>query len=403
MVAISTSQAESSIFFLDLPAVTLKEKKIREERTIIYNAFLNTLKNLEKDTHQYIQKIQEKLLDPQIEGADYDAYKELLDKQKELLARLQSEEEKKIFNFLLANHKNIFKVDQKKIKELNKLNEENFSRLLVLVYKKIRAEGLADKKNLKNGEIKKVSGKLADEKSLEGDEIKEVVDDSIGAARGTEAWDWFFNGIKNNMPGVSLLRKIPGFEKILGKEEEKKNKKQLNEEEVVTKFLRKSLWPIITLIIVISLGGLSGPMSVFGLFTIPYPIVIGSAVFGFVAAEYKAVKVLFSNDEECTSDGPDKSFSSHDKDVVNVKVQEQVQQKQKEDKEQAEEYGEKFSKDISDIILNTPVQGAKKSVQNGSKFEEVIVTHPAPTDPASTKWRRSEGERKEAGETLFRS
>lgn len=386
MKAISIPQAKSSIFFLDLPVVNPKDlilsKKILEERTIAYNAFLNTLENLEEDTQHYIQKIQKKLLDTEIKGSDRDALEKILVEQRELLPRLQSDEEKEIFDFILANHKNIFKVDPKKIKKFNQLNEKNFSRLLVLIYKKIREKGLADEKSLEGGEIKKVSGKLADEKRSEGSAIKKVVDGRVDKARRAEAWDWFV-GLKSKIPWVGFLRKLPGFEKFFGKEEEEK--KQLSEKEVAATFLLQSLLPIITLIIVILLGGLSGPMSVFGFFTIPHGIVIALAVFSFVAAEYKAIKGLISNDEEfITSDGPDKSFSSQDIDAVNVKVQEQEQQKQEADKKQAEECGKRFSKKISDIILKTPVQGAKKSVQNGS--EEVVLAHASKS--TNDQWQR---------------
>lgn len=394
MTAILIPQAKSSIFFLDLPVVNPKDlilsKKILEERTIAYNAFLNTLENLEEQTKKKIEEL--KKYPKQETQEQQDSLEKSLIEQKELLARLQSDEEKKIFDFILANHKNIFKVDPKKIKKFNQLNEKNFSRLLVLIYKKIRAEGLADEKSLEGGEIKKVSGKLADEKRSEGSAIKKVVDGRVDKARRAEAWDWFV-GLKSKIPGVGFLRKMPGLEKILGKEEEEK--KQLSEKEVATTFLFQAMWPFIILMIVILSGGLSGPMSVFGFFTIPHGIVIALAVFSFVTAEYKAIKGLFSNDEEFTSDGPDKSFSSHDKDVVNVKVQEQEQQKQEADKKQAEECGKRFSKKISDIILNTPVKETERSVQKSS--EEVIATHP-------TQWQQSEDKRREAGagQTLFR-
>ncbi len=79
---------------------------------------------------------------------------------------------------------------------------------------------------------------------------------------------------------------------------------------MVTTFLRKSLFPIIVLTTVILLGGLSGPVSALGLFTIPHVMVIGFAVFGLAAVEYKAVKGLFSNNKKGTLYDP----SSQDKD-----------------------------------------------------------------------------------------
>ncbi|MBV2145440.1 MAG: hypothetical protein KTM48_01715 [Wolbachia endosymbiont of Pissodes strobi] len=84
-----------------------------------------------------------------------------------------------------------------------------------------------------------------------------------------------------------MKEKIPFF----GKDEKEEDKPQLSDEEMVTTFFRKFLFPIIALTTVILLGGLSGPVPVLGLCTISHVIAI--AVFGFAAAEYKAVKSLF--------------------------------------------------------------------------------------------------------------
>lgn len=274
--------------------VTNKDEKVfkfkNEEHQLIYRAFLDILENpenLEKQTKQKIEKKKQKLKE-ELSDQEKQKLQSNLKSLYERLERLQNGNEKKIFTFISKNHEGIFNnINQEDIKLLS---EENFLQFLLSVSKKIREKNLASEENLENGEI------------------KQVVDDCIADIRGIEAKDSFIKlagwpfGIKIDPKNISssfmngVKEKIP----FLGKDKKEEDEPPLSDEEMVTTFLRKSLFPIIALTTVILLGGLSGPVSVLGLFTIPHVIVIGFAVFGFAAAEYKAVKSLFSNDKKGT-------------------------------------------------------------------------------------------------------
>jgi hypothetical protein len=311
--------------------VTNKDEKIfeKEKYQAIYRAFLDTLKNpenLEKQTEQEIEKKKQKLKEELSDKEKQKLHRDLESLNKQL-KRLQDGNEKKIFTFISKNHENIFNnINQEDIKLLS---EENFCQLLLSVFEKIREKNLASEENFKNGKI------------------KAVVDDCVADIRGTEARDWVVDSVKRKIPGRKLLEKIPGLGKVLGVKKEE-DEPPLSDEEMVTTFLRKSLFPIIALTTVILLGGLSGPVSVFGLFTIPHVMVIGFAVFGFVAAEYKAVKSLFSNNKKGTLYDPSSQDNTEKRAKLNEKICDGINK-----------------------ILGTPVEKAKGSEQPTSVPEQI--------------------------------
>src|SRR6266576_1707670 len=150
--------------------VTNKDEKIfeKEEYQAIYRAFLNTLKNLEKQTKQEIEKKKQKLKEELSDKEKQKLHRDLESLNKQL-KRLQNENEKKIFTFISKNHEGIFNnINQEDIKLLS---EENFCQLLLSVFEKIREKNLASEENLKN------------------DKIKQEVDDCVADIRGTEAKD----------------------------------------------------------------------------------------------------------------------------------------------------------------------------------------------------------------------
>ncbi|MFP3021058.1 hypothetical protein [Wolbachia endosymbiont (group A) of Pogonocherus hispidulus] len=319
--------------------VTNKDEKTfeKEEHQAIYRAFLDTLENpenLEKQTKQEIekkrQKLKEELLDQEKQKLQSD-----LKSLDERLERLQNGNEKKIFTFISKNHKGIFNnINQEDIKLLS---EENFLQFLLSVSQKIREKNLASEENLKN------------------DKIKQEVAECVADIRGTEAKDsliklpgWLF-GIKVDPKNISssfmngVKEKIP----FLGKDKKEEDEPPLSDEEMVTTFLSKSLFPIIALTTVILLGSLSGPVSVLGLFTIPHVIVIGFAVFGLAVAEYKAVKGLFSNDKKGTL------YNPHSR-----------------DEKERKEWGNEISDGINKI-LEISVEKAKGSEQPTSVSEQI--------------------------------
>ncbi|MGL9778692.1 MAG: hypothetical protein ACR5K5_00150 [Wolbachia sp.] len=296
--------------------VTNKDEKTfeKEEHQLIYRAFLDILENPEKQTQQEISKIQEKL---QAKLSEQETQKlqrdlEALVKQ---LKQLNNENEKKIFTFISKNHEGIFKnINQEDIKLLS---EENFSQLLLSVFKKIRKENLANEENLKN------------------DKIKQVVNDCITDIRGTEAWDWVVDSAKRKIPLRELLEKIPGLGKVLGIEKEE-DEPPLSDEEMVTTFLRKSLFPII----LFSISAL-----IFG--TGPIALAISGGLL--VWTEVSTIKSLFSNNKKGTLYDP----SSQDKDDTEKRA--------------------KLNKKICDginKILGTPVEKAKGSEQPTSVSEQ---------------------------------
>lgn len=174
--------------------VTNKDEKTfeKEEHQLIYRAFLDILENPEKQTQQEISKIQEKLQAKLSEQETQKLQRDLESLVKQL-KQLNNENEKKIFTFISKNHEGIFKnINQEDIKLLS---EENFSQLLLSVFKKIRKENLANEENLKN------------------DKIKQVVNDCITDIRGTEAWDWVVDSAKRKIPLRELLKK----NQVLGK------------------------------------------------------------------------------------------------------------------------------------------------------------------------------------------
>lgn len=210
--------------------LTNEDKKTfeRKEHQLIYRAFLDTLKNPEKQTQQEMEEIAKKLQEELPKEQEQKLQGDLRS-LKERVPRLQNENEKKIFTFVLENRGKIFNDVNQKIKSLS---EENFLQFLFSAFEKIREKNLASKENLENNKIKEV--------------INECVDD----IRGTEAKDsliklagWPF-GIKVDPKNISgsfmsgLKEKVPFLGG--GKEEDEP---PLSDEEMVTTFLRKIFLP----------------------------------------------------------------------------------------------------------------------------------------------------------------
>ncbi|MGL9681478.1 MAG: hypothetical protein ACR5K2_00385 [Wolbachia sp.] len=311
------------------PSVQLtdEDKKIfkKGKHQLIYCAFLDSLENPEKQTQQEIEEIakgmQKKLSEEQKQKLLGD-----LKLLKEWIPRLQNENEKKIFTFILENSKDIFKnVDQEDIKSLS---EENFLQFLISVFSKIREKNLASKENLENNKI------------------REVIDECVDDICGTEAKDsliklagWPF-GIKLDPKNIScslmsgLKEKVP----FLGKGKEK-DEQPLSDEEMVTTFLRKSLL-LVALFAFITL--------VFGTGS----IMLSIAVVGLLFTEVNAVKSLFSNNRKCTLYNPDN--------------------------EKEKEWGCEISSRISEI-LETSVKGAGKDNQSALAEEQLTRKGKLPT------------------------
>ncbi|MDR3132338.1 MAG: hypothetical protein LBU02_04580 [Rickettsiales bacterium] len=324
--------------------LTDEDKKTfeKKEHQLIYRAFLDTLENPEKQTQQEMKKIQEKLQKKLSEEQE----QKLQDKLQSLgkqLTRLQNENEKKIFTFVLENRGKIFKnVDPEDIKSLS---EENFLQFLISVFEKIREKNLASKENLENNKIKEV--------------INECVDD----IRGTEAKDSLIKlagwplGIKIDPKNISgsfmsgLKEKVPFLGG--GKEEDEP---PLSDEEMVTTFSRKS----------------SLPVALFAFTTLIFgtgPIMLSIAVVGLLFTEVNAVKSLFSNNRKGTLYNPDT--------------------------EKEKEWGGKISSKISGI-LKTPVKGAGKDNQPALAEERVTQRGEQPNKPSHQE--RLKDQRRKAAE-----
>lgn len=256
----------------------------------------------------------------------YDYFVEVLEGKAEL------KESKGITDYFILAYKKILltNVNPEKIRPLS---EENFCQFLLSVFKEVREKKLAGKENSK---------------------VKQVVDDCVADIRSTEAKDSLIKlvglplGIKIDPKNISSSIMSGVKEKILflGKDKKEEDEPPLSDEEMVTTFLCKSLLPIIVLTAVILLGGLSGPVSVFGFFTIPHVMVIGFAAFGLAAAEYKAVKGLFSNNKKGTLYDP----SSQDKDDI----------------EKRAKLNEKIRNGIDDI-LKTPIKSFPETIAYGGE------------------------------------
>jgi|GEM_PF-5485095 len=328
--------------------LTNEDKKTfeRKEHQLIYRAFLDTLENPEKQTQQEMEEIAKKL---QEELPKEQKQKLLGDLRslKERVPRLQNENEKKIFTFVLENRGKIFNDVNQKIKSLS---EENFLQFLFSAFEKIREKNLASKENLENNKIKEV--------------INECVDD----IRGTEAKDsliklagWPF-GIKVDPKNISgsfmsgLKEKVPFLGG--GKEEDEP---PLSDEEMVTTFLRKIFLP--TLFSIASI-------LVFG----PTTFAIVAAAIGTIFAVKGGIGVLFSNNRKGTLYNPDT--------------------------EKKKEWGSEISSRISEI-LGTPVKGAGRDNQPAVKPGEQLTVPKQGVNGAEQKqsFQKQEDDRRKSGDS----
>ncbi|WP_395463015.1 hypothetical protein [Wolbachia endosymbiont of Cantharis cryptica] len=241
----------------------------------------------------------------------YDAFLDQLEKYEDLDKRT------------LDNYKDIF--NNVKPEDIKLLSKKNFLEFLLSVLEKIRAQGLANKENLTDNEI------------------KQVVDDCVSDIRDTEAKDssikllgWPF-GIKidpKNISGsfMSWLRKYIPF---LGEGEKQEDEPPLSDEEMVITFLRKIFLPAFVSIASILIFG-------------PTTFAIVAAAIGAMFAIKGGVEVLFSNNKPGTLYNPDTQ------------------------KEKEKEWDNEISSGISKI-LETPVKGAKKGNQSDVIGEEQLV------------------------------
>ncbi|MDR2609343.1 MAG: hypothetical protein LBC06_01970 [Rickettsiales bacterium] len=309
--------------------LTDEDKKTfeKKEHQLIYRAFLDTLENPEKQTRQEMEEIAKKLQEKLPKEQEQKLQDELQPLGKQL-TRLQNENEKKIFTFVLENRGKIFNDVNQKIKSLS---EENFLQFLISVFEKIREKNLASKENLENNKIKEVINECVDD--IRGKEAK----DSLIKLAG-----WPF-GIKVDPKKTflallmsELKEKVP----FLGGGKEK-GEPPLSDEEMVTTFLRKSLLPVALFAFTTLIFGTG-------------PIMLSIAVVGLLVTEVNAVKSLFSNNRKGTLYNPDT--------------------------EKEKEWGGEISSRISEI-LETPVKGAGKDNQPALAEEQLTQKGKLPTVP----------------------
>lgn len=324
MTKISTPQTKNLEPSKLSTQVTNEDEKIfeKEEHQAIYRAFLDTLENPEKQTKQEIEKKEQEIEKKKQKLKEKQKLQSDLKSLKERLLRLQDENEKKIFTFVFENSGKIF--NNVNPEDIKSLSEENFCQLLLSVSQKIREKNLASEENLKN------------------DKIKQEVAECVADIRGTEAKDSFIKlagwpfGIKVDPKNISssfmngVKEKIP----FLGKDKKEEDEPPLSDEEMVTTFLRKSLFPIILF---------SLPALIFG----TGPIMLGIAVVGLLITEAKVVKSLFSNDKKGTL------YNPHSR-----------------DEKERKEWGNEISDGINKI-LEIPVEKAKGSEQPTSVSEQI--------------------------------
>ncbi|APR98295.1 hypothetical protein [Wolbachia endosymbiont of Folsomia candida] len=352
MTAISTPRTKDPTFLESPVQATGKNKEILEGRRVAYGSFLRWLET-------------------------YRDWDKLPQGQKEHLV------------FMLTNHETIFNnVDHKKIKELS---EENFPQFLLSVYKKIRAENLAGEKSLNEVKIREIVNECIDD--IRGtetvDSLKKLVGKPFGIKIDTKN---FWQSIKDG-----LLEKIPILGKVFGKgkKEEDDDKPALTNEGMTKRFLRKSFLPILFFALALLL---SGPIGVFGLFTIPHIVVISIAVIAFVSAEYKEAKNLVSNDKKGTVYNPgseeDQCFSCHEQDIVGKSAELAAKREEEEAKKKEEELGEKISNGISEIVHSPLTKGAEKSGKSSASLEEVLIERPGQAQ--STQWQQMVEDKKAA-------
>ncbi len=319
MTGTSTPQTKDS-----KPSVQLtnegKKTFEKKEHQLIYRTFLDTLKDPEKQTQQEINKIQEKL---QEKLSEQEKQKLLGDLKplKELVPRLQNENEKKIFTFVFKNEGKIFNDVNQKIKSLS---EENFSQFLLSVFKEIREQGLAREEKLNNDKIQQIVTKCVAD--IRGTEAKDSLIKFAGWPLGVKVDPKnFFGSFKDG-----LLEKVTFF----GKDKKEEDEPPLSDEEMVKTFLSKIFLPALLSIASISIFG-------------PTTLAIVAAVIGTIFAIKGGVEVLFSNNKKGTLYNPDSQ-----------------------DEKKKEGWDGKILDGIN-TILKTPVEKAKGSEQLISVPEKV--------------------------------
>ncbi|MDD9331557.1 MAG: hypothetical protein PV340_02785 [Wolbachia sp.] len=274
-------------------------------------------------------------------GVIYQAFKDVL-----LLCRDSDQLEqsnKKSLAFTLEKHEDIFNsINQEDIKSLN---EKNFSKLLVLAYKRIREEDLFDEKHLKSGKI------------------KQIVSECVAKIRGKEAWGLVTDFVKFKVPVRGLLKKVPCIGNFLGdEEEEKKKKSQMNDTEEVVGVLHKFLLPIVTFIAVTAVVALiSGPTG---------PVMLSLGIV--VVVEIMAIKSLFSNNREGSMHNLPENIPMYSTSVdigrtLNRIESDQATKKEEKNQKKQTEWRGKIIEDI-DKVLKTSI----KVAEEGKQFSKVV-------------------------------
>lgn len=281
--------------------------------------------------------------------------------------------EKEHFVFMLTSHKAIFNnVDQKKITEVS---EENFSQFLLSVYKKIRAKNLAGEKSLNTVKIQEIVNKCLND--IRGTEVLDSLKKLIGLPFGIKI------DPKNTFGSIKdgLLEKIP----FIGKDKkEEDDEPALSGKWKMVKFICKSIFPIVLFLLTLSFVGIG-------------PIMTHIAVIGLLIAEYKIAESLFLNDKKGTvydtgsEEGP--HCSCHDKDIVGQSAKLEAKREEEAAKKREEEFEEKISKGISEI-MKIPLKKEAENRENPSTSLEQVSVQPKQTQPA--QWQQLVEERNAA-------
>ncbi|OCA06355.1 hypothetical protein [Wolbachia endosymbiont of Trichogramma pretiosum] len=217
-------------------------------------------------------------------------------------------------------------------KDIELLGEENFCQFLLSVFKEVREKKLANKENVKNVEIKKlVADCVADIRDIEAkDSLIKLVGFPLGIRiEPKNILGSFMDGVKEKIP-------------FLGGDKKEEDEPLLNDQEMVTKCLRKVFLPIIFSIASILIFGTTTPAIV-------------AAVIGTIFAVKGGVEVLFSNNKKGTLYDP----SSQDKD----------------DTEKRAKLNKKIDKGIDDI-LKTPIESSLETIADGSKKQPTTEQAP---------------------------
>lgn len=243
--------------------------------------------------------------------------------------------QKEIFAVILKKQDSILKNINPEV--VNSLSEENFRQLLSSIFKRIRKQNSVKKENLTDDEISKIVAKCV--VGARGTEAKDILIKSAGGLLGMDV------DPKDKLGSIKrgVLKKLP----FGGSKEEEDNQPSLRGTQVVTKFLRNSVLPIIFALLSLSISSL---IFGFSLITLTITVIV------LLVTEVKVVKSLFSNDKGGTVYNTNKKdenilfVSSHDTEVVKKAIEYEAKFKQAEDEQKKGELRKKIGGDISEIL-----------------------------------------------------